>query len=66
MRKPSGEPAATSDRALGCSRLRAGAQRHAHPAFAAFEPVEPHSADLYAFTGRGAQTSSDRTAAWRR
>eukprot|EP00966_Prymnesium_polylepis_P326106 7382035-Prymnesium_polylepis.1 len=40
MREPSGEPVATSDRALGCSRLHAGAQRHgrpARPAFAAFE-----------------------------
>eukprot|EP00966_Prymnesium_polylepis_P161861 3741158-Prymnesium_polylepis.1 len=45
-RKPSGEPAATSARALGYSRLHSGAQRHARPAFAAFEPVEPHS-DMY-------------------
>eukprot|EP00966_Prymnesium_polylepis_P142057 3280677-Prymnesium_polylepis.1 len=37
MRKPSGEDVATSVRPLGCSRLQAGAQRHARPAFAAFE-----------------------------
>eukprot|EP00966_Prymnesium_polylepis_P295019 6813269-Prymnesium_polylepis.1 len=38
MGKPFGEPAATSDRALRCSRLRAGAQRHARAAFAALQP----------------------------
>ena len=52
MREPSGEPVATSDRALECSRLHAGAQRHARPAFTAFEPVEPLSADLYGNNGR--------------
>eukprot|EP00966_Prymnesium_polylepis_P198584 4602364-Prymnesium_polylepis.1 len=35
MRKPFGEPAETSARALGCSRLHAGAQRHACPALIA-------------------------------
>eukprot|EP00966_Prymnesium_polylepis_P224054 5183026-Prymnesium_polylepis.1 len=53
--EPSGEPAATSSRALGCSRLvHAGAQRHARPASAALQPVEPLSADLYhnAFPGK--------------
>eukprot|EP00966_Prymnesium_polylepis_P248664 5749331-Prymnesium_polylepis.2 len=68
MGKPFGEPAATSDRALRCSRLCAGAQRHARAAFAALQPVEPHSAECYnpyAFTERAAQTSSDRSAAWR-
>eukprot|EP00966_Prymnesium_polylepis_P243979 5642719-Prymnesium_polylepis.2 len=32
MRKPSGEPAATSARALGCFRLHAGAQVSGMPA----------------------------------
>jgi predicted HD phosphohydrolase len=66
MRKPFGEPAATSARALGYSRLHAGAQRHACPAFAAFEPVEPLSADLYALTGRGRWRTGGSTTAWRR
>eukprot|EP00966_Prymnesium_polylepis_P243049 5620806-Prymnesium_polylepis.2 len=65
-RKPFGEPAATSARALGCSRLRAGAQQHARPAFAAFEHVEPLSTDLYALTGRGRWRTRGSTAAWRR
>eukprot|EP00966_Prymnesium_polylepis_P293920 6788171-Prymnesium_polylepis.1 len=45
MRKPSGEPTAASARAPGCSRLHAGAQRHACPPSAALQPIEPLSAD---------------------
>eukprot|EP00966_Prymnesium_polylepis_P055572 1285305-Prymnesium_polylepis.1 len=52
MGKPFGEPIATSDRALRCSRLRAGAQRHARTAFAALQPVEPHSDMYHPLTGR--------------
>ena len=40
-------------RLLGCSRLRAGAQQHARAAFAALQPIEPHSDTYRALTVGG-------------
>eukprot|EP00966_Prymnesium_polylepis_P275006 6354336-Prymnesium_polylepis.1 len=62
MGKPFGEPVATSDRALRCSRLRAGAQRHGRAAFAALQPVELHRQQRHVPTVRTPRPTSPTNA----